>query len=97
MALNSSSRLVPSSESGDVSAGPGEALHETERDRLVNDGHNDRNRSGRLLRCANDLGSPRYNDIYGEGDKLGGDPGKLADPPLSPSHFDHDGLALYPT
>jgi hypothetical protein len=48
-----------------------------------------------LLGGANDLGSPRYKD--GEGDKLGGDPGKLIDSPLSPSHFDHDGLALYPT
>src|SRR5262245_61625033 len=81
---------------GDVPAGTSQALDETERHRLVHDGHYDGNRHARLLRSADCLRTPRDKHIDRERDELGRDFRKLVEPALAPSRLDHDGLPLDP-
>lgn len=80
------SRRSGEGQSRDIATGPREAGHKSVADRVAHHGHNDRDRSGRLL-C-----SPRHGRI--RRDQFARQPGEPLDPPVCGSVLNGDVLAL---
>jgi hypothetical protein len=79
---------------GGIAARPRKTLHKTSSDRVADDCHDNRYRSGRALECLGCRRSTCNNDVDIAPHKLGGKLWKPLDPVLPPFPFNRDCLPV---